>query len=80
MGHENQPIRIAPNGRLSIPANQRKALGLERGGMVVSTVENGELRLRAAGVTSDTLIAERRAEAEQDEQASSSALAHDCHS
>ena len=37
---------MAANGRLSIPAKQRKALGLEKGGMVVSTVENGELRIR----------------------------------
>lgn len=77
MGHDSQPIRVAANGRLSIPAKQRKALGLEHGGMVVATLENGELRLRmvravmdelrakvgptlrAAGVASDTLTADR---------------------
>ena len=46
MGYDNQPIRMSPNGRLSIPAKQRKALGLENGGMVVSTLDNGELRIR----------------------------------
>lgn len=40
---------MAANGRLSIPAKQRKALGLENGGMVVSTLENGELRIRPIG-------------------------------
>ncbi len=30
----------------SIPAKQRKQLGLEDGGMVVTSVENGELRIR----------------------------------
>ena len=35
MSHDSQPIRVAANGRLSIPAKQRKALGLENGGMVV---------------------------------------------
>jgi bifunctional DNA-binding transcriptional regulator/antitoxin component of YhaV-PrlF toxin-antitoxin module len=48
VGHHNQPIRIASNGRLSFPANQRKALGQEQGGMVVSTVEKRDLRLRTA--------------------------------
>jgi antitoxin PrlF len=85
MDSDSQPIRVAANGRLSIPAKQRKALGLERGGLVVSRVENGELRLRtvkavmeqlraeigpvlkAAGVTSDSVIAERREEAAREE-------------
>jgi AbrB family looped-hinge helix DNA binding protein len=40
------PIMVAANGRVSIPAAQRKALGLEKGGMVVARVENGELQLR----------------------------------
>jgi bifunctional DNA-binding transcriptional regulator/antitoxin component of YhaV-PrlF toxin-antitoxin module len=41
---------MAANGRLSIPAKQRQALGLENGGMVVSTLENGELRIRPVAV------------------------------
>ena len=50
---DSQPIRMAANGRLSIPAKQRKALGLENGGMVVSTVENGELRIRTVKAVLD---------------------------
>jgi bifunctional DNA-binding transcriptional regulator/antitoxin component of YhaV-PrlF toxin-antitoxin module len=57
MGADSQPIRMAANGRLSIPAKQRKALGLENGGMVVSTVENGELRIRTVKAVLDELRA-----------------------
>jgi AbrB family looped-hinge helix DNA binding protein len=46
MGHERQIVRMSENGRLSIPARQRKQLGLGEGGMVVIRVENGELRIR----------------------------------
>jgi AbrB family looped-hinge helix DNA binding protein len=46
MGHEKQIVRMSESGRLSIPAKQRKQLGLEEGGMVVTRVENGELRIR----------------------------------
>jgi antitoxin PrlF len=55
MGHDSQPIRMAANGRLSIPAKQRKALGLEKGGLVVATVENGELRIRTVKAVLDEL-------------------------
>jgi bifunctional DNA-binding transcriptional regulator/antitoxin component of YhaV-PrlF toxin-antitoxin module len=55
MGQDSQPIRMAANGRLSIPAKQRKALGLENGGMVVSTLENGELRIRTVKAVLDEL-------------------------
>jgi AbrB family looped-hinge helix DNA binding protein len=86
MGHDNQPIKVSPSGRLSIPAKQRKALGLEGGGMVVASVQDGELRIRtvravvdelcallapalnASGDTVDQFIADRRAEAAQEEQ------------
>ena len=46
MGHDTVMVRIAENGRLSIPAKQRKLLGLEDGGLVVARVEGGELHLR----------------------------------
>lgn len=46
MRPERQVVRMSENGRLSIPAKQRKQLGLEDGGMVVTRVENGELRIR----------------------------------
>jgi bifunctional DNA-binding transcriptional regulator/antitoxin component of YhaV-PrlF toxin-antitoxin module len=55
MSQDSQPIRMAANGRLSIPAKQRKALGLENGGMVVSTLENGELRIRTVKAVLDEL-------------------------
>jgi bifunctional DNA-binding transcriptional regulator/antitoxin component of YhaV-PrlF toxin-antitoxin module len=48
---------MAANGRLSIPAKQRRALGLEKGGVVVSTVENGELRIRTMQAVLDELRA-----------------------
>jgi AbrB family looped-hinge helix DNA binding protein len=40
--------RIDPVGRLSIPAQHRKALGLEAGGPVVVALEGDEVRVRAA--------------------------------
>lgn len=46
MDGESVTVRVAENGRLSIPAKQRKLLGIENGGMVVAKVQNGELRLR----------------------------------
>ena len=46
MGHDSVLVKVAGNGRLSIPAKQRKLLGLDDGGMLVARVENGELRLR----------------------------------
>lgn len=52
---KNIPIKMAANGRLIIPAKQRKAVGLERGGLVVSTVENGELRIRTMKSVLDEL-------------------------
>jgi AbrB family looped-hinge helix DNA binding protein len=38
--------RVAENGRLSLPAGQRKLLGLEKGGRVELTVKDGILMLR----------------------------------
>ena len=46
MGHESDFVRIAENGRLSIPAKYRKLLGLDHGGLAVARIEDGELRLR----------------------------------
>jgi AbrB family looped-hinge helix DNA binding protein len=57
VGHDNQPIKVSPSGRLSIPAKQRKALGLEGGGMVVATVQDGELRIRTVKAVLDDLCA-----------------------
>jgi AbrB family looped-hinge helix DNA binding protein len=46
MGHDFALVRMAENGRISIPAKQRRLLGLEQGTVVVVKVENGELRVR----------------------------------
>jgi AbrB family looped-hinge helix DNA binding protein len=40
-------IKVAENGRLSIPAQLRKQLGLEHGGTLVATIDGRELRLRS---------------------------------
>lgn len=84
MGNDQIPIRISASGRISIPAAQRKVLGVEHGGLLVASMENGELRLRtvsstldelrarigpalrAAGVSSQAVIDDRRAEAAQE--------------
>ena len=46
MGHETCVVRVAANGRLSVPAKQRKQLGLENGGLVVLRVEGDDLHIR----------------------------------
>ena len=46
MGREGIIVRVSDNGRLSIPAKQRKQLGIENGGVVIVSVENGELHVR----------------------------------
>ena len=40
-------VRIAPGGRVVIPAEFRKALGVEIGDDMVMELTNGELRLRS---------------------------------
>ena len=75
MSHDSQPIRVAANGRLSIPAKQRKALGLENGELRIRTVKAvlDELRerlapyLRASGDAVDQFIVDRHAEADREE-------------
>lgn len=50
--------RIDPAGRLSIPARHRKALGLETGGPVVISLEDGEVRVRAVAAVMAELQAD----------------------
>lgn len=50
MSQKSLPVRMARNGRLSVPAKFRKALGLEDGGMVVLSLQDGEVRIRPIGV------------------------------
>jgi len=38
--------KVSESGRLSIPADIRRAVGLERGGDVVVTLEDKEIRIR----------------------------------
>jgi AbrB family looped-hinge helix DNA binding protein len=40
-------VKIAPGGRVVIPAEFRKALGVEVGDSVVIELKDGELRLRS---------------------------------
>ena len=39
-------VEVSEDGKLSLPAEQRRLLGVEHGGVVVLTVDNGELRIR----------------------------------
>ena len=43
----NRHVRIAPGGRVVIPAEFRRALGVEVGDDMVIELPNGELRLRS---------------------------------
>ena len=43
-------LRVAPDGRLLIPAEMREAMGLGEGGAVTARVEEGELRLLSRAV------------------------------
>lgn len=83
--HNDLPARMAPNGRLSVPAKFRKALGLESGGVVILSLRDGEIRIRpiqavlaeiqamvapylkTSGDTVEQFLADRRAEAAQEE-------------
>jgi bifunctional DNA-binding transcriptional regulator/antitoxin component of YhaV-PrlF toxin-antitoxin module len=49
--------RVSGSGRLSIPAEFRKAVGLERGGDVVVELDGREIRIRTVG----EVIAQARA-------------------
>ena len=61
MRQDSALVKVAENGRLSIPARQRKQIGLDKGGLMVARVENGELRLRPVRA----VLAEIQAEARQ---------------
>lgn len=40
-------VRVAENGRLSLPVKQRRQIGIENGGVVVIRVEDGEIRIKS---------------------------------
>ena len=54
-------VHVSNNGRLSIPAKQRKLIGLEDGGLVMMWVEDGEIRIR----TAEKIMAGLQTEAKQ---------------
>ncbi|HEY6433028.1 MAG TPA: MraZ N-terminal domain-containing protein [Acetobacteraceae bacterium] len=60
-------VKVAPNGRLSIPAPYRKFLGLDGGGLIVMRMEAGELRLQPVA----EVLARLQAEVAQPGQAQS---------
>ena len=39
-------VKVSPTGRLSLPIEVRKAVGLEKGGTVLVEAENGDIRIR----------------------------------
>lgn len=39
-------VRVSPSGRLRIPAQFRKAIGLERGGEVAIELDGNDIRIR----------------------------------
>lgn len=43
--HESTHVKLGPQGRLVIPANLRRQLGLEEGEALVARIENGRLVL-----------------------------------
>jgi len=54
-------VKVSPTGRLSLPIEIRRAVGLERGGTVVIDASEGEVRLR----TVDEVFARARAKARE---------------
>ena len=61
----NVSVKINENGRILIPAEIRKQLGLVAGETMTLTVEGEELRLMTRRLE-DELIAERREEARKE--------------
>jgi AbrB family looped-hinge helix DNA binding protein len=53
-------LRISEDGRVTIPAKHRKAIGLEAGGVAVVRVHNGEIRIRPVGAVIAELQAKPR--------------------
>ena len=47
MGVKSVRAKISETGRLSVPSEMRKAMGLERGGDVIVELAGDELRIRS---------------------------------
>lgn len=39
-------VNVSPSGRVSLPAEFRRTLGLEKGGTVVMALDDGDIRIR----------------------------------
>lgn len=50
-------VRVSEAGRLNLPAQLRREVGLEHGGPVVIRVEDGEIRIRTARAVMEELQA-----------------------
>lgn len=50
-------VNVLPNGRLVLPANMRRQLGVERGGQIVAEIDGDVVRL----TTADRSLDEARA-------------------
>lgn len=46
MGQDSVIVMVGENGRIKLPATQRKLVGLKSGGVAVIRVEDGEIRIR----------------------------------
>jgi AbrB family looped-hinge helix DNA binding protein len=46
MSEEVIILRVTEDGRITIPAQHRRAIGLGAGGVAVARVDNGEIRIR----------------------------------
>lgn len=44
-------VRVSPSGRVSLPAEFRRTLGLEKGGTVVMTLDEGDIRIRTVSAS-----------------------------
>ena len=39
-------VQVSPSGRVSLPAEFRRTLGVEKGGTVLMAIEDGDIRIR----------------------------------
>lgn len=78
-------IPVSENGRMNLPADMRRALGLSGAGHLIATLDDDEIRITTASqalkrvrdlvapykpageLASDGLLAERRAEAQRED-------------
>jgi bifunctional DNA-binding transcriptional regulator/antitoxin component of YhaV-PrlF toxin-antitoxin module len=46
MSNEVIMVLVSESGRITLPAQHRRAIGLDAGGVAVARVEHGEIRIR----------------------------------